>query len=158
MSLRGTSFLIAAKADSTLKNMKQIFSLFFCFFSFSVLASNEKYEPTSLFECRPNEGDWIDISLHRRIQGIGPQKFVAKKSYQDAHGKIITHITRMNLTEYYDGRIVFFTGSDLRLRFNRMNIVDQKMKTFAQIPSLNIYNEDWSCKGPSFADLPDLKK
>ncbi|MFN8944912.1 MAG: hypothetical protein ACK5WZ_09840 [Pseudobdellovibrionaceae bacterium] len=120
-------------------------------------AIQEKYHTEAIYQCRPNEGQQIEVSLHRRIQGIGPQKFVGITVFQDDDGNWMRNVTPMNLTEYMEGRVVFFTGSDLRLRFDRVQVEDYKMKTFAQIPSLKIYTNEWTCKGPSYEDLPDLK-
>lgn len=116
----------------------------------------EKYEKNSLYECRPNEGAWIEVSVHRRIQGIGPQKFVGIIRYQDDQGQYKQRITRLNLTAPLDGRIAFFTSSDLRLRFDRTQVFEYKMQSFTQIPWLKVYTDQWTCKGPSFAEIPEL--
>ena len=118
--------------------------------------AGEKYEAKSLYECRPTEGDWIEVSVHRRIQGIGPQKFIGIIRHQNSDGVTSQKITRLNLTNYYEGRIVFFTSSDLRLRFDRTIVQDYKMQSFTQIPGLKIYTDQWTCKGPSYLELPEL--
>ncbi len=120
--------------------------------------AGEKYDENSLYECRPLEGPWIEVSVHRRIHGIGPQKFVGVIQYQEQDGKFLQRVVRLNLTSYYEGRIVFFTSSDLRLRFDRTQVQEYKMQSFTQIPWLKVYTDQWTCKGPSFLEIPDLSK
>lgn len=125
-------------------------AIFFSLASMVSHSSNEKYEPEALFRCVSNEGELVNVDFHRRIKGIGPQKFVGIT--KTPMGK--TQITRMNLTHYHEGRILFFTGSDLRVRFDRMNMVQNKVEAFVQIPSIKIYTDAWTCKGPTFTELP----
>ncbi len=124
------------------------------FFSFAevTFASSEKYQEQSLFQCVQDQGDLIEVSIHRRIQGIGPQKFVG----QIKRNGIPKLLIRLNLTEIYEGRILFFTSGDLRVRFDRVQMIANKVKAFVQIPTMKIYSDEWTCKGPTFNELPTL--
>lgn len=120
-------------------------------FSFSSYANKENYHPEPLFVCEQNEDEWISVQIHHRIKGIGPQKFVGIITNHELNQTIVT---RMNLTKYYEGRVLFFTSGDLRVRFDRVQMQENKTTSFVQIPRWKIYTDEWTCKGPTFEENP----
>ncbi len=128
---------------------KLMFLILVTSFGLTSFASKEDYEVGALYQCRPDDSNEpIEVSVHRRIHGIGPQKYVGVVNR--------TNVVRLNLTQIYGGRIVSFTSADLRIRFDRIKVVEEKMQAFIQIPKLKVYSDHWTCKGPSYKDLPEL--
>ena len=124
--------------------------IFFFGLSFSQ-ANKENFSPEPLFVCQQNGNDWISLSIHSRLNGIGPKKFVGRVHNQDSGQNFIT---RLNLTKYYEGRVLFFTSGDLRVRFDRTRMKENKTSSFVQIPNWKIYTDKWTCKGPTFEENP----
>ena len=93
----------------------------------------------------------MTVSIHTRLHGIGPQKFIGRVFNQE-NGQ--SFISRLNLTKYFEGRVLFFSSGDVRVRFDRTRMKENKTKSFVQIPNWDVYTDEWTCKGPSFEENP----